>query len=564
MLARVAAFRADLFGGSGNGGGDPDPVGVAIFSEDFSNGEDFTFISPVTVAGNLVGEMIIPGSGNRLAKNTFVPELPLAGDEEIGITARVQLPNSVIGSPTFSIRLTFATPSGSVVANGSTISLGSSYVGQFVDYATQVDVPSDATGILDMRLRVVQTTGNSDTQPLYVDDIELLSYVGNAANLDPIVSITSPADGAQFPAQTAVTVTVSASDPDGDIDTVELVVDGEPFGQDSSAPYEFLLENLPVGVRELEAIASDDQGAIASDTIDIGVAPTADLGVLTQAEDFDAQKANSTLGIFGTNPKKIGSIRAGDWVRFDLFDFEGGSDRMTIALSSANQGGTVEFWVDSLNGTKIGSASIGGTGGWNNFVEIPVDLDVTVSGPRDLFLVFTGGTQALMDVDWFTFFAASNLDLYGETFESPHGFSSMGSLSLNGNTVGVLTVPGGNGSGNVTAKDDLGGLSNAIDLQGATEVTVETDLQLPAAVQGYFRRMVLRFLDETGNGHVDVNADYLELTNQFVGNFQRYQKVIAVPAGVDRIGEVRIRIDQNVSGSPAQTVYVDNVEVIQN
>lgn len=556
MQARVDAFMEEVFGESGDPD-DPDPTETAIYTEDFATGSGFTLVTTTSVGGNSVGEMTVPASGSSTAKDVLSAPLVLDGDTTLGLAAKLQLPAALQGSPTFSLRVTFATASGNTIVNGDTVTLDGAYVGQFVDYSDTINVPAGATDVVDVRLRVGQANAGSATQAIYFDDIELLSFVGEDANEAPAVTITAPADGAQFAAGTPILVTVSAQDSDGSVSGVEVIVDGEPEGQDSEAPYEFTLTNLTVGAHEVEVIATDDQGAIAVDTINIGVTPTKDLGVRIEAESFDGQ---SGLGIFG-NGTKIGAIHSGDWARYDAFDFEGGATSVEIALASNNQGGTVEFRLDSVTGQLLGSATITGTGSWNTFVTVTEDLDVIPTGVHDLFLVFSGGTQALLDVDWFKFVAPNTTVFYDEDFETPHGFTNTAGVTLGGNGVGQLTVPA---SGNVTAKDDLGGPTNTIPLNGATHVTVETALQLAAPEAGFLQaRMVVQFVDSSG-GTVSVNGDYLELSDSFVGGFLTYQDDLVVPVGAVSIDDVRVRVNQNVSGSAVQTLYIDDVKIIDD
>ncbi|MGC1481584.1 MAG: carbohydrate-binding protein, partial [Chthoniobacterales bacterium] len=128
---------------------------------------------------------------------------------------------------------------------------------------------------------------------------------------------------------------------------------------------------------------------------------TPDLGEQIEAEDFDF---GSGVGIYpGGTGGKIGNVQAGDYVRYDGFDFGIGAKSFDIALSSNTNGGTVEVRLGSLTGELVGTASIGGTGSWNAFQVVSVNLTREVTGVEDLYLVFTGGGGSLVDVDWFKF-----------------------------------------------------------------------------------------------------------------------------------------------------------------
>ncbi len=288
-----------------------------------------------------------------------------------------------------------------------------------------------------------------------------------------------------------------------------------------------------------------------------------DLDVQIQAEDHDADgPGTNAVPTYptGPNPTKIGNIQNGEWVSFYDFNFESGFSALDVRLASKRQGGTVEFRLGSANGLKIATASIGSTGGWDNFETVQATVDNPATGVHDLFLVFTGGSGSLLDVDWFEFSSGTPPSgpaaIYSTNFDSGNPFTNVSAVSLGGNPIGQISIPS---SGNVTAKDNFGGASNAIALAGETQLNVSAKLQLAANVVGDVRvRMVIRFLDANDNA-IDVNGDYLSVDNSFVGSFQPYAESMVVPANATRIGDVRIRVNQDASGSASQTIYVDDV-----
>ncbi|MEO0857903.1 MAG: G8 domain-containing protein [Bacteroidota bacterium] len=85
-----------------------------------------------------------------------------------------------------------------------------------------------------------------------------------AENQAPVVELTSPQDGDRLDAGRSVTLRVDASDPDGTVTKVTFLVDGEPIGEDTSAPFSVRVRRAPTGVYTLSAIATDDQGATAT------------------------------------------------------------------------------------------------------------------------------------------------------------------------------------------------------------------------------------------------------------------------------------------------------------
>lgn len=76
----------------------------------------------------------------------------------------------------------------------------------------------------------------------------------------PTVTLTSPADGAQFQAPANMTVTADASDADG-IAEVSFYANGTLIGQDTASPFEVTWSEVAAGNYALTAVAVDTRGA---------------------------------------------------------------------------------------------------------------------------------------------------------------------------------------------------------------------------------------------------------------------------------------------------------------
>ncbi|HON08160.1 MAG TPA: Ig-like domain-containing protein [Verrucomicrobiota bacterium] len=80
-----------------------------------------------------------------------------------------------------------------------------------------------------------------------------------ALNFPPDVSVTAPADGAKVVAGSTVTLTATATDPDGWIQKIEFYVDGEKIGEDSTPPsYSIVWVAGLLGDYEIKAMAYDN------------------------------------------------------------------------------------------------------------------------------------------------------------------------------------------------------------------------------------------------------------------------------------------------------------------
>jgi hypothetical protein len=99
----------------------------------------------------------------------------------------------------------------------------------------------------------------------------MVTVTGNAP---PTAAITSPGNGAVFPWKPTITISATASDPDGRVTKVEFRDGTTVLGQDTTAPYEYRWRNVPSGSHTLTARATDDSGAVTpSAAVGITVLP---------------------------------------------------------------------------------------------------------------------------------------------------------------------------------------------------------------------------------------------------------------------------------------------------
>lgn len=104
-----------------------------------------------------------------------------------------------------------------------------------------------------------------------IHDEVLVKGGGNGGNKAPVVNITSPAGGATFNAPATVTITASASDPDGSVTKVEFYNGSVKLGQATSSPYSYTWTNVTAGNYTLSAKATDNAGAVTTATVAIVV-----------------------------------------------------------------------------------------------------------------------------------------------------------------------------------------------------------------------------------------------------------------------------------------------------
>lgn len=81
-----------------------------------------------------------------------------------------------------------------------------------------------------------------------------------AANVAPTVSLSSPSGGTNVTAPGNVTVTATATDPDGSVVRVDFFANGSPIGSDASSPYSATFKVNNAGSIAVTAVAVDNLG----------------------------------------------------------------------------------------------------------------------------------------------------------------------------------------------------------------------------------------------------------------------------------------------------------------
>ena len=98
----------------------------------------------------------------------------------------------------------------------------------------------------------------------------------------------------------------------------------------------------------------------------------------------------------------VGWIENGDWIKVAGVAFGAGASSFQARIASATSGGTIELHLDSVSGTRVGTCSVPGTGGWQTWSTVSCSVS-GAAGTHDLFLRFTGGTGFLFNVNWWQF-----------------------------------------------------------------------------------------------------------------------------------------------------------------
>lgn len=105
---------------------------------------------------------------------------------------------------------------------------------------------------------------------------------------------------------------------------------------------------------------------------------------------------NDQIGVY------VSDIHNGDYIKLQNVAFGNRLPRtFTARVASGLRGGQIEIRVDSLGGQLIGTLNVPGTGGWEQWQTMTIDLKSVVTGTHDLYFVFTGRKgPKLFNFDW--------------------------------------------------------------------------------------------------------------------------------------------------------------------
>lgn len=118
-----------------------------------------------------------------------------------------------------------------------------------------------------------------------------------------------------------------------------------------------------------------------------------------EAESFnEASGARSETNANLSGGGNVGYITNGTWIKFTGHVFNQYDGRFDVA-ASGTAGGTIEFRLDAVDGTLIGTATVTGTSGWSDYQIVSATIEQT-TGTHDLYLVFKGGSGYLFNLDY--------------------------------------------------------------------------------------------------------------------------------------------------------------------
>ncbi len=146
-----------------------------------------------------------------------------------------------------------------------------------VDVAYPGIAPTSTTLALNRSARYVRVQLEG-TSTLQLAEVEIFGSV--ITNFPPVVSLSSPANGATFTAPISLNLTANSTDPENNLARVEFYNGATKLGEDSTSPYSLAWNNVPAGSYSLTARAFDAAGLFTNSTavnITVNPAPPANV-----------------------------------------------------------------------------------------------------------------------------------------------------------------------------------------------------------------------------------------------------------------------------------------------
>jgi len=134
-----------------------------------------------------------------------------------------------------------------------------------------LDHPAMWISMKSLGSMVLDIDGNVLTST-YIDNtgarLDTFSIIkGDSSHPKPVVKITRPADGKTFVAPADIPIHADATETGGTITKVEFFRGPLLLKSDTSSPYRFVHKNVPAGIWNLTAVATDDRGVTTTSPV---------------------------------------------------------------------------------------------------------------------------------------------------------------------------------------------------------------------------------------------------------------------------------------------------------
>lgn len=120
------------------------------------------------------------------------------------------------------------------------------------------------------------------------------------------------------------------------------------------------------------------------------------------AVGYDSKFGTVKTEVCSEGGKNLCFIHDGDYVVYKRYDFDSGVAAFKARVATIRNG-SIEIRLDRPTGVLVGACPIHSTGGWQDWDDAVCAVDNSQSGVRDVYLVFKGGSGALLNVSFFVF-----------------------------------------------------------------------------------------------------------------------------------------------------------------
>lgn len=248
--------------------------------------------------------------------------------------------------------------------------------------------------------------------------------------LPPVVAITAPANNSTFTTLQEVTITASATDPDGSVTLVEFYDGATLLGSDDTAPFSFLWSGMSPGSHTITAKATDNTGmSVTSASVMVAIeamqapfnkTPLAIPGRI-EAEEYDLggegvafHEANSNGNEGGaafrndqvdieptgdvSGEYNVAYILQGEWLEYTVDVQMAGRYSLELRVAADGAGKTLHIEMDGNDIT--GPVTLPNTGGWQTWATVKIDDIDLPEGNQVMRVVFDA---SYMNINYFDF-----------------------------------------------------------------------------------------------------------------------------------------------------------------
>jgi GH35 family endo-1,4-beta-xylanase len=238
------------------------------------------------------------------------------------------------------------------------------------------------------------------------------------ASKPPVVSLTAPAGNSSYTTLQTITLTASASDPDGTVANVEFYDGNTLLFTDNSAPYSYTWSGASPGTHSITAKATDNAGVstvssavtitvtaeqapfkgtahlvpgrIQAEEYDLGGEGVAYHEVNTNGNEGKAELRNDQVDIETTGDNSgtynVGYILKGEWLEYTLNVAATAPYSFDLRVAANGDGRVMHVEIDGTDVT--GQIAVPNTGGWQTWSTVSAkDINLT-QGKHIMRLVF--------------------------------------------------------------------------------------------------------------------------------------------------------------------------------